>query len=315
MVLQERRVRRMNTKATLRKLLTEKGIIIAPGCYDAFSARILGDMGFKAVYVTGFGMEASILGTPDIGLTTMSEFVRRGRNIAEAVGVPVIVDSDVGFGGVLNVYRTVKEFDHAGVAAIHIEDQTLPKKCPGIAPPTVIEMEEMVAKIKAAKRAVEDTETKDFVIVARSDFPSRPEEKMDALKKRFSAYLEAGADLIFPAGDPLPRLEEIQELAKEFKDKLFTISFVGLVGLEKEMYMNRIATAAEFADAGAKVVVYPLLGLQAAGHAVQQIYAPLLKGEEPPEVECQEKCLGIREVFNILKVPEWLDLEKTVTQA
>jgi 2-methylisocitrate lyase-like PEP mutase family enzyme len=303
---------RMNTKATLRKLLAEKGMVLAPGCYDAFSARILGYMGFKAIYVTGFGMEASILGTPDIGLTTMSEFVRRGRNIAETVGVPVIVDSDVGFGGVLNVYRTVKEFDHAGVAAIHIEDQTLPKKCPGITPPTVIEMEEMVAKIKAAKRAVEDSETKDFVIIARSDFPSRPAEKMDALKKRFSAYLEAGADLIFPLGVPFPRLEEIQELAKEFKDKVFTMSFVGI---EKEMHMDRNATAAEFADAGAKVVVYPLLGLQAAGRAVQQIYAPLLKGEEPPEAECQEKCLGFKELFNILKVPEWLDLEKTVTQA
>ena len=257
-------------------------------------------------------MEASILGTPDIGLTTMSEIVRQGRNISDAAGVPVIIDSDVGFGGVLNVYRTVKEFDLAGVAAIHIEDQTLPKKCPGIAQPAVIEMEEMVAKIKAAKKAVEDTETKDFVIIARSDFPSRPQENMDVLKKRFSAYLKAGADLIFPAGFPLPRLEEIEELAKEFKDKVFTIS---LVGIEKEMFTDNITSATEFAEAGAKVVVYPLLGLQAAGCAIRQIYAPLLKGEEPTETECREKCLEIREVLNILKVPEWLDLEKNVTKA
>jgi len=303
-----------NKKTALRKLLTENRMIIAPGCYDAFSARILGHMGFKTIYVTGFGMEASILGTPDIGLTTMSEFVRRGRNIAEAVSVPVIVDSDVGFGGVLNVYRTVKEFDHAGVAAIHIEDQSLPKKCPVITPPAVIEIEEMVAKIKAAKRAVEDTETKDFVIIARSDFPSRPEEKMDALKKRFSAYLEAGADLIFPVGVPFPRLEEIHELAKEFKNKVFTMSFVGLAGKEKKIYADRIATAAELSEAGAKMVVYPLLGLQAVGRAIQQIYAPLLEGEEPSEAKCQENCLEFNEMFDILKVPKWLDLERTLTQ-
>jgi 2,3-dimethylmalate lyase len=303
-----------NKKATLRKRLAENEMIIAPGCYDGFSASILGSMGFEAIYVTGFGMEASILGTPDIGLTTMSEFVRRGRNIAEAVSVPVIVDSDVGFGGVLNVYRTVKEFDHAGVAAIHIEDQSLPKKCPAITPPAVIEMEEMVAKIRAAKRAVEDSETKDFVIIARSDFPSRPEEKMDALKKRFSAYLEAGADLIFPVGVPFPRLEEIHELTREFKDKVFTMSYVGLVSKEKEIYVDRIATATEFAEAGVKMVVYPLLGLQAVGRAIQQIYEPLLEGEEPSEAECQEKCLGLNEMFDILKVPKWLDLEKTLTQ-
>lgn len=304
---------RINAKAALRKLLAEESMVIAPGCYDAFSARILAHMGFKCIYVTGFGMEASILGTPDIGLATMTEFVRRGRNIAEAVGVPVIVDSDVGFGGVLNVYRTVKEFDRAGVAAIHIEDQVLPKKCPVISLPAVIDVEEMVAKIKAAKRAVEDTETKDFVIIARSDFPSRPRGKMDALKKRFHAYLEAGADLVFPAGVPFSGLEDIRELSREFTGKVFTISCVGLVGKEKKMCADKIATAAQFADAGAKMVVYPLLGLQAAGRGLQQIYAPLLRGEEPPEAECRENCLGINEVFDILRVPEWLDLEKTLT--
>jgi len=302
-----------NSKASLRKLLAEENMVVAPGCYDAFSARILDHMGFKAIYVTGFGMEASVLGTPDIGLTTMSEFVRCGRNIAEAVNVPVIVDSDVGFGGVLNVYRTVQEFDRAGVAAIHIEDQVLPKKCPAIKPPVVLGMKEMVAKIKAAKKAVLDTESKDFVIIARSDFPCRPKEKMEVLKRRFSAYLDAGADLVFPAGVPFAGLGEIEELAREFTDKVLTMSFVGLAGKEKEIYVDRIITASELANAGAKVVIYPLLGVQAVGRALRDIYSPLLKGEEPSEAECREKCLRFEELFNILKLHQWLDFEKTVT--
>src|SRR6516225_7511551 len=116
-------------KPSLRELIESGGMVLAPGCYDALGARLVEESGFSAVYMTGFGSAASRLGRPDVGLMTLSEMVDNARRIVEAVDVPVIADADTGYGNPINVIRTVREYEAAGVAAIHLEDQAMPKKC------------------------------------------------------------------------------------------------------------------------------------------------------------------------------------------
>src|SRR5437763_9262953 len=157
----------MSVTTRLRELLVQGGLLVAPGAYDALSARLIAQAGFSAVYMTGFGTAASVLGQPDVGLLTMSEMVSRAAAIAAVVGDrPVIADADTGYGNPINVRRTIREYERAGVAAIHIEDQVGPKKCGHMEGKQVIPMDEMVQKIRAAVDARKDP---DFVIIARTD--------------------------------------------------------------------------------------------------------------------------------------------------
>ncbi|MCA1715921.1 MAG: oxaloacetate decarboxylase [Actinobacteria bacterium] len=150
----------------LRELLAGPEPVLAPGAYDALSAQLVEGAGFGAVYVTGFGTSASVLGRPDIGLLTFSEMVDNARRIAQAVKVPVIADVDDGYGNPLNVIRTVREYEAAGISAVHIEDQVSPKKCGHMEGKQVIEASEMVEKIRAA---VEARQSEEFVIIGRTD--------------------------------------------------------------------------------------------------------------------------------------------------
>src|ERR671935_2678162 len=150
----------------LSQLLDRPEPVLAPGCYDALSARLVEEAGFPAVYMTGFGTAAARLGRPDVGLLTMTEMVDNARRIVEAVGVPVIADADTGYGNAINVIRTVQEYERAGVAAIHIEDQVAPKKCGHMEGKQVIPAAEMGAKIRAAGAA---RRSDAFVIIARTD--------------------------------------------------------------------------------------------------------------------------------------------------
>src|SRR5690606_34605726 len=158
--------RTMRVRKRLRQLLEDSKILIAPGAHDALTARIIENVGFEAVYLTGYGQSASHLGQPDVGLLTMTEMLSRVNNMASAVSIPVICDADTGFGDVVNVVRTVREYEKAGAAAIQLEDQLSPKKCGHMTGRQVIPAEEMVLKIKAAVAARED---KDLVIIARTD--------------------------------------------------------------------------------------------------------------------------------------------------
>src|SRR5947199_6327273 len=151
----------------LRELLVQGGLLVAPGAYDALSARLIAQAGFSAVYMTGFGTAASVLGQPDVGLLTMSEMVSRAAAIAAVVGDrPVIADADTGYGNPINVRRTIHEYERAGVAGLHIEDQVWPKKCGHMEGKQVIHMDEMVQKVRAAVEARQDH---DFLIIPRSD--------------------------------------------------------------------------------------------------------------------------------------------------
>src|SRR4051812_12255122 len=158
--------RRPGGARRLRELLAGPGPLLAPGAYDALSARLVEAAGFQAVYMTGFGTAASLLGRPDVGLLTMTEMVDHARRIVEAVDVPVIADADTGYGNPLNVIRTVQAYERAGVAAIHLEDQVAPKKCGHMEGKQVIPAEEMAEKVRAAAAARADA---DFVLIARTD--------------------------------------------------------------------------------------------------------------------------------------------------
>ena len=176
-----------------RELLNRPGVLFAAGTYDCVSARIAEKCGFDAVYMSGNGITASLLGKPDIGLTSMSEMVLRGHQIASCIDVPLLCDSDTGYGNINNVYRTVQEYEAAGVSAIHLEDQITPKKCGAMEGLALIPAEEMVEKIQVALSARKDP---NFTIIARSD--SAAVLGVDESIRRLKMYAAAGADVVFP---------------------------------------------------------------------------------------------------------------------
>jgi 2-methylisocitrate lyase-like PEP mutase family enzyme len=182
------------TTRRLRTLLNGSEMVVAPFVYDALQAKIAERTGFNAVYMTGFGTAAA-RGFPDLGLLTMSEMVQNVRTIAHAVKIPLICDADTGYGNPLNVWRTVREYEDAGAAALHIEDQVFPKKCGFLSGKQVIPMEEMLPKVRAACDARRDP---NLVIIARTD--ALAVNGWDDVVRRCRAYREAGADLVFVDG-------------------------------------------------------------------------------------------------------------------
>src|SRR5881392_443142 len=201
----------MRTTTRLRQLLSGPDLIVAPGAYDALSARLIAQSGFSAIYMTGFGTAASVLGQPDVGLLTMSEMVSRAGALAAVTGdIPLIADADTGYGNPINVRRTIHEYERAGVAGLHIEDQVWPKKCGHMEGKQVIPMEEMAQKIRAAVDARQDP---DFVIIARTD--ANAVNGLEDALRRGQAYREAGADVIFIEA---PRsMEELQAIGETFQ--------------------------------------------------------------------------------------------------
>jgi carboxyvinyl-carboxyphosphonate phosphorylmutase len=192
----------------LRELIQSPEILVAPGAYDAFSAKLIEAAGFDAVYMTGFGTAAGIFGLPDIGLLTMTEMVENARRIADSVGVPVIADADTGYGNHLNVIRTVEEYEKAGVAGIQIEDQVSPKRCGHMEGQKIIPIPEMAAKLRAAIEARRNEET---MIIARTDAISAT--GFDEAIERGNIYRDAGADLLFiEAPRTKEQLERIPKL-------------------------------------------------------------------------------------------------------
>ncbi|HUA32493.1 MAG TPA: isocitrate lyase/PEP mutase family protein [Candidatus Binataceae bacterium] len=193
------------SRKRLRQMLAAPGLIVAPFVFDCLQAKLAVSAGFDAVYMTGFGTSAS-RGYPDLGLLTMSEMVANARAISSAVDVPVISDADTGYGNPLNVWRTVREYEDAGVSAMHIEDQVFPKRCGFLAGKQVIAMDAAVSKIRAACDARRDT---DLVIIARSD--ALQVEGWDGVVRRVRAYTEAGADLLFVDG--IKTLDDLKRYA------------------------------------------------------------------------------------------------------
>jgi 2-methylisocitrate lyase-like PEP mutase family enzyme len=208
----------MRASTKLRELLRTKKTIIAPGCYNAMSAKVLETVGFDAIYMTGYGTSLSLLGMPDAGLATMGEMQLNARYIANAVSTPVIADSDNGYGNAINVVRTVREYIQTGVAAIHLEDQILPKRCGHVAGRRVVAIDEAVGKIRAADKVRRDNDP-DFVLIARTDARGAVGGSLDEAIKRANAYLAAGADLAFVEG-PVDK-GEVERVCREVKGPVF----------------------------------------------------------------------------------------------
>jgi 2-methylisocitrate lyase-like PEP mutase family enzyme len=256
----------MRTTTRLRELLSGPELVIAPGAYDALSARLIAQSGFQAVYLTGFGTAASVLGQPDVGLLTMSEMVSRAEALATVVGdIPLIADADTGYGNPINVRRTVREYERAGVAALHIEDQVWPKKCGHMEGKQVIPTQEMVQKIHAAVEARQDPE---LVIIARTD--ANAVNGLEDALQRGKAYREAGADVLFIEA---PRsLAELHTIAETFPD-------VPLLFNWAESGKTPALPLAEVRTLGFKLIIFPVSLLFAATYNMLQLLNVLKQGE------------------------------------
>lgn len=178
-------------------MLNNPGLIIAPGCHDCITARLIEETGFKVAYTGGNAMMGSLLGVPDIGLATMTDMAYRAHQISNSIQIPLVCDADAGYGDIKNVWYTVREFEAAGVSGIHIEDQTMPKKCGAMEHVSVEPLEVMVEKIKIALAARRD---KNFVIIARTD--AGVIHGVDEVIRRLKAYGQAGADILMPVCVP-----------------------------------------------------------------------------------------------------------------
>ncbi|HXJ82413.1 MAG TPA: isocitrate lyase/PEP mutase family protein [Candidatus Methylomirabilis sp.] len=208
----------MKATSRLRDLLRGKQSLIVPGCYNALSAKVLAEVGFPALYMTGYGTSLSLLGMPDAGLATMTEMHLNARYIANAVQIPVIADADNGYGNAINVIRTVREYVQTGVAGIHIEDQAIPKRCGHVAGRRVIGLEEAVGKFRAAARARDEVDS-DFVLIARTDARGAHGGSLDEAIRRANAYLAAGADMAFVEGPT--SVDEVRRICREVSGPIF----------------------------------------------------------------------------------------------
>jgi 2-methylisocitrate lyase-like PEP mutase family enzyme len=198
----------------LRALVTDGGTHILPGVYNAITAKIAESAGFEMVGVSGYGVSASLIGQPDVGLTTCSEIVMVSGYVVDAVKIPVIADADTGFGNAINVMRTTEQFIKAGVAGIHIEDQVAPKRCGHVAGKEIIPLEEAVGKCRAAVKMRNELD-RDFVLIARTDARGVAGGSVDEVIRRSNAYLDAGIDVIFPEG--LISAAEIERVCRAVK--------------------------------------------------------------------------------------------------
>jgi 2-methylisocitrate lyase-like PEP mutase family enzyme len=253
----------MDPVKKFRRMLVNNEVIVAPGVYDCVSAKISEKIGFPAVYMGSFITSAAIYGRPDIGLLSATEMVANARNLTGSVEIPVIADADTGYGNPLNVIRTVQEYEKAGVAGLHIEDQGFPKKCGQMPGRRVIPTAEMVEKIKAAADA---RVNRDFVIVARCD--SYAESGINELIERGQAYVEAGADAFFPILYTSPNLkEEMRKVRNAFEVPLmFTLTHYGAVAF---------LPVQEVAELGYRIMISPWGALAFASHAVAEFLTEL----------------------------------------
>jgi carboxyvinyl-carboxyphosphonate phosphorylmutase len=232
----------MKATAKLRQLLREPGIIVAPGAYDCLTAKLIERQEFPAVYMTGAGTALTRLGKPDLGLATLSEMAANAAAMTATVSIPLIADADTGYGGALNVYRTVREYERAGVAALHLEDQVFPKRCGHLDGKQVIPTEEMVTKLRAA---VEARINEDLVLIARTD--ALAVTGLDDTLQRCHAYAEAGADVLFV--EAVRTREEIERVVRDVPVPLL-YNFV-------EHGKSPLLPVAELQQLGFKVVIFP----------------------------------------------------------
>ncbi|MCL7397318.1 MAG: methylisocitrate lyase [Thaumarchaeota archaeon] len=278
----------------LREELKKPGIVMVPGVFNALTAMLAEKMGFKAVYVSGAAVTAS-LGLPDLGIITLDEMVKIVSYICDSIDIPVIVDIDTGYGEVLNVVRAVREFEKVGAAAVQIEDQVLPKKCGHLSGKQLIPPYEMARKIKAAAEARSNP---DFVIIARTD--ARGVTGLEDAIRRAEIYLEAGADVIFP--EALESEEEFAEFASRIK--------APLLANMTEFGRSPLIEASKLENMGYKLVIYPVTLLRVAMYSMKKALS-LLK-ERGTQRELVPEMYTRKELYELIGYYEYEEFDKKI---
>lgn len=246
----------------LKQALAAREFIVAPGVYDLISALIADRMGFKALYVTGYGTVASHLGIPDAGIATYRDMLDRVGRIAEMTRTPIIADADTGYGGLLNVRETVRGYEKAGVTAIQIEDQVFPKKCGHTPNRQVVPLAEMTQKIRVA---CDSRQSPDFLVIARTD--ARTDRGLEEAVNRGIAFAEAGADVVFI--EALENEAEMVECARRINAPLLANMANG--------GRTPILSARQLQDMGFALSIFPGAGFLAAAAALEATYADILE--------------------------------------
>ena len=282
----------MTMTKRLRELLARPKPLMAPGAADALTARLIAKHGFEAIYMTGAGTTAVRLGMPDVGLLTMDEMADNAQRIAEASQLPLVADADTGYGGPVNVQRTVRAYERAGAAGIHIEDQQWPKRCGHLAGKSVIPVAEMVAKIRAGLDARHD---QDFLLIARSD--ALAVEGYERTLERCKRYEEAGADMIFLEAPT--KMEQLAAIPKAFrKPTLYNMASSG-----KTPFLS----IEEIGKLGFKLVIYPNFALLSAITAITKTLTELKRTGSIAEVSKQ--IASFQEFFDLVGMREVQEAE------
>ncbi len=286
--------KKINYPRLLRTILREKDTILVPGAYDAIGAKIFSQAGFEVIYMSGSAVSFSLLGLPDVGLVTLTEMAGRAKAMVAAAGRPLICDADTGYGNVLNVIRTVQEYEEAGVAGIHLEDQVSPKRCGHFSGKEVIPADKMAAKIRAACYA---RQNKDFLLIARTDALSV--EGLAGALERSLRYAEAGADMIFCEA---PRSgDELEKIARTLEGIPLLVNMVEGGSTPQFSFQ-------ELRKMGFKIVLYPTSSVRVAAKSFKALAEHLLRHGDTAGL--QEHMVGFEERNEITGYAFIKELEK-----
>jgi 2-methylisocitrate lyase-like PEP mutase family enzyme len=277
----------MSMGRKMRELLRAKNYLFTPGITTALHAMIVEKAGFDYVYMGGYDVSLTLLGLPDVGLITETEMVNNARHIARSVGLPVIADADTGYGNAINVVRTVRDFEAAGVAGIHIEDQVSPKRCGHVAGKTVVPLEEAVGKLRAALDARKDP---DFIIMARTDAIAATGGGLEEAVRRGKAYARAGCDMLFaefPTADiELPK-RFAAEIHREFPDLPLYFNYSSNL----RWHASNV-TFDDIAALGYKAMHVSLAGMRATMLATWDYAVDLKARGAQAEIDFQKRLIG-----------------------
>lgn len=283
----------MHHAKVLRELVDRKKLLVVPGVYDALTSRIAQYCGFRAIYMTGGGTAASY-GYPDIGLLTMNEMLENVRRISESVDLPLIADADTGYGNYVNVYRTVREYEKAGAAAIQLEDQTWPKRSGHMTGKQVIDAKEMVGKVKAAADARTVPET---VLIIRTD--ANAIHGFEEAVRRGQMYVEAGADILFV--ETLSTEEQLRKIPQLFsRPCLINMAF---------LWQKR--SVKELEEMGYSIAIYPVITLQGAIEGAFRMCKALSEKGRP--LELQDAPFDFEQLNELLGINTYKELENKVS--
>jgi 2-methylisocitrate lyase-like PEP mutase family enzyme len=283
----------MNSRQTLRQLLKRDKLLVAAGCFDGLSARLVEEAGFEAAYLSG-GAVARSMGIPDIGLVTLSESIDRAAQVVATVKIPIIADADTGYGNAVNLVRTVREFERAGVAAIHIEDQITPKRCGHLDGKEVIPLAEMEKKLQAALATRTDP---DFCIIARTD--ARGVNGFDDAIKRGRAFAKLGVDAIFVEA---PQSEdELAEIPRRIPNVPLLVNvFKG--GKTPMLPMQRLQ------EMGYRIAIYPSETQRAAIHAMRRALETLKREGTTESID--DSLTTFKERDQVVGLDDWQKIER-----